>query len=153
MHLTKSRLQEMRISSFGGGKLLHFIPLKEIKHEKTFSSTSQFPPSYCQTLVFGMGPGVILFLGAISSSRSDVVTQFVRPFDSLALCNLFSRLVSLESVLQFECCKASKNVIGIQLESIYVPRVFQRSFMGVSRKCKECFKKASWVFQVRLQDV
>ena len=71
-----------------------------------------------------------MFLAATSSSRSDVVTQFVfscfRP--------LFFLLVSLESVVDLECHKQSKSVKGIQWESMCVSRVLQGSFKGVSRK-------------------
>ena len=63
-----------------------------------------------------------IFLAATSSSRSDVVTKFVRvsPF--------FSSLVSLKSVEHLECHEASKSVKGTQMESICVSRVFQGCF-------------------------
>ena len=84
-----------------------------------------------------------MFLAATSSSRSDVVTQFVfscfRP--------LFFLLVSLESVVVLECHKQSKSVKGIQWESMCVSRVLQGSFKGVSKKFLGCFKEVSGKFQ------
>ena len=73
-----------------------------------------------------------MFLAATSSSRSDVVTQFVCPFVRLFVPFFYS-LVSLKFVVHLECYKASKSVKGIQWESMCVSKVFQRYFKGVLR--------------------
>ena len=72
-----------------------------------------------------------LFLAAMSSSRSDGVTQSVCP-------SLFFHLVFLEFVVH--CFKK-------------VSRVFQGSFKGVPRKFQGCFKEVSRVFQGSLKGV
>ena len=64
----------------------------------------------------------------MSSSRSDGVTQFVRP-SVLPFFRPFFLLVSLEAV------------------------VFQGSFRGVSRMFQGCFKEVSRKFQGRLKKV
>ena len=61
-----------------------------------------------------------MFLAAMSSSRSDGVTQFVC---SSVLPSPFFPLVSMESLVHLECHKASKSVKGIKLESMGVKRV------------------------------
>ena len=76
------------------------------------------------------------FLAAMSSSRSDGVTQFVRPFvRSFVRSSLFFLLVSLEAVVHFECHKALKSIKGIPWEPMSVSRVFQGSFKGLSSFC------------------
>ena len=76
-----------------------------------------------------------------SSSRSDVVTKFVRPsVRSFVRPSLFFSLVSLKSVEHLECQKASKIVKGTQWESMCVSRVFQGYMKGVSRKFQGSFK-------------
>ena len=82
------------------------------------------------------------FLAATSSSRSDGVTQSVCPF----VCPLFLSLVSLKFVVHLERHKVSKSVKGIQRASIYVSRVFQVFFKGVSMVFL-------WVFQGSLKGV
>ena len=59
--------------------------------------------------------GRTVFLAAMSSSRSDVVTQFVCV--SVFPCvfsSPFFLLVSLVSIVYLECYKASKSVKGTQ---------------------------------------
>ena len=77
----------------------------------------------------------------MSSSRSDVVTKFVR----LSARPLFFSLMFLESAVW--------KVSGKCLED--VSKVFRRcgSFKGVSRKFQGCFKEVSRVFQERFKDV
>ena len=71
------------------------------------------------------------FLAATSSSRSDVVTNFVSSsVRSFVRPSLFFSLVSLKSVEHLECHKASKSV---KWESLCVSTVFQGCFKGVSR--------------------
>ena len=57
--------------------------------------------------------------------------------------------MSLKSVVQLECHKASESVKETQWESF----VFQGSFKGVLRVFQGCFKKVSSVFQVRVMSV
>ena len=86
-----------------------------------------------------------MFLAATSSSRSDVVTQFVfscfRP--------LFFLLVSLESVVVWNVIsnqRVSKGFNGSQC-------VFQGCFKKVSRMFQGSFKEVSTVFQLSLKGV
>ena len=72
----------------------------------------------------------VAFLAAMSSSRSDVVTQCVR-----------SSVIN-EGVLIKP--KKAKKFQGCFEE---VSRVFRGSFKGVSRKFQRCSKKVSSVFQ------
>ena len=90
-----------------------------------------------------------IFLAAMSSSRSDVVTQSVR----LSVCpfvrsfvTFFLSLVSLKSV-------ASNSVKGIYFESRCVSRVFQGSFKGVTRKFQGCFKEVPRIFRGSSKEV
>ena len=98
----------------------------------------------------------IVLLAATSSSRSDIVTQFFRPF----VRPLFTSLVSLKSVEYLECHKASESVKGTQWQSICVSRAFmgvsrkfQGSFKGVLRKFQGCFKEVSRRFQGCFKEV
>ena len=71
----------------------------------------------------------------MSSSRSDVVTQFVLP--SVRSSVPFFLLASLEAVVFRGCFK------GVIKD---VSRMFQGSFKAFSRKFQGCFKKVSRVF-------
>ena len=97
------------------------------------------------------------FLAAMSSSRSDVVTQFVFPFvrpfipffsfSVLWVCSAFSMLFqeSLKDVFKLNDVQGCfKEVFGCLQK---VPRVFWKSLKGVSRKFQECFKEDWRVFQ------
>ena len=55
--------------------------------------------------------------------------------------------MSLKSVVQLECHKASESVKETQWESLCVSRKFQGCIKSVSRKFKGCFMKVSHVFQ------
>ena len=66
----------------------------------------------------------------MSSSRSDVVTKFVSPSVTFFFLQCFWSLLSGE-----------------------VSRVFQESFMDVSKKFQGCFKEVSRVFQGSFKDV
>ena len=63
-----------------------------------------------------------LFLAAMSSSRSDVVTQFVLPF----VRPFFFLIVSLETIVHLECHKALNSIKDTL-------RMFQGSFENFSR--------------------
>ena len=74
------------------------------------------------------------FLAVMSSSRSDSVTQSVRPFVRPSVLPYpFFPLVCMESLVYLECHKASKSVQGIKLESMGVKRVSQGCLKSVSR--------------------
>ena len=94
----------------------------------------------------------LYFLAAMSSSRSDGVTQFVRPSVRSFVRNLFFLLVSLESrVFQgsLRIFQGSFKGVSRVFQGCFkgVSRVFQGSFKGVSRKFQGRFKKVSRVFQ------
>ena len=80
-----------------------------------------------------LGVSLSPFLAAMSSSRRDVVTQFVRLF--VFSCVPFFLLVSSESVMQLECHIMSprkfKGCMKIQVCFKEVSRMFQGSFKGV----------------------
>ena len=80
------------------------------------------------------------FLGTTSSSRSDVVTQFVRP----SICPLFSFSV-------FGGCGAFGSYEGVsrKFQGCFkeISRVFQGSFKDVSRKFQGCLKKFQGCFK------
>ena len=78
----------------------------------------------------------------MSSSRSDVVTHFIRnqgDFLILKSSNGVSR--KLEGCLKFQGC--FKEVL----------RVYTESFKGALRKFQRCFKNVCRVFQGRLKGV
>ena len=81
-----------------------------------------------------------LFLAAMSSSRSDVVTKFVCP----SVRNLFFSSVFLESGVWRSFKGISRKFHGRFKK---VSRVFQGSFKSVSRKFLTCFKEVSRMFQ------
>ena len=88
----------------------------------------------------------------MSSSRSDVVTQFVRssvrPFvRSFVPFFFFSVLGVLSSPKEFQWC--FKKVLRV----FEVSRMFQVSFKGVYRKFQGCFQKVSRVFQGSFKSV
>ena len=83
------------------------------------------------------------FLAAMSSSRSDGVTQFVRPF----VRTLFFLLVSLEFVVHLDVPRKFQGCFK------KVSRLLQESFKGVSRKFNGCFKELSRMFQESVKDV
>ena len=77
---------------------------------------------------------IITSSAAMSSSRSDVINQFARPF--MFSCVPFFLLVSLESVVYLNCHKASKSVKGTQRQSRSVSMVFLAGFNVVYSSCK-----------------
>ena len=90
------------------------------------------------------------FLAAMSSSRSDGVTQSVRlfvtffSFSVFGVCSAFGMSTGLS--------KVSKGCFSSVLRKFQgyfkkVSRVFQESFKGVSRKCQGSFKEVSREFQ------
>ena len=102
----------------------------------------------------------IWLLAATSSSKSDVVTNSIRPSVRLCVCVLgrpfFFLLVSLKSVEHLECNEASKSFKGIQWKLMCVSRVlrvFQGCIKGVSRTFQENFKGVSGVFQGCFKEV
>ena len=77
-----------------------------------------------------------VFLAAMSSSRSDVVTQFVRSFvRSFVFPSLFFLLVSLKFLLVLKSfngvSRKLKGRMKFQVCFKKVSRMFQESFMGV----------------------
>ena len=95
------------------------------------------------------GLSLVLFLAAMSSSRSDDVTQSVRPCVVLFLFwNISKMSVSSISRVFQECFKGVSRVFQGCFKG--VPRVFQGCFNGgVSRVVFQgwCFKGVSRVFQ------
>ena len=95
----------------------------------------------------------------MSSSRSDVVTHFVRSFvrNQGVFCShkTLSWVIGSKrgvKVVQKGCFKGDSRVSLGCLQSVFqgcftkVSRVFQGSFKGVSRKFQGCFTKVSRVF-------
>ena len=90
----------------------------------------------------------------MSSSRSDVVTQFVRSFVFSCFCVFvcpffsYSVLGVLSSLKVFQWCfkKVLKvfevsRMLPVSCKGVY--KKFQGSFKGVSRKFQECLKEVS----------
>ena len=77
-----------------------------------------------------------MFLAAMSSSRSDDVTQSVRSFVRMSV-----RPKGVSLSLKRIC------------SDIEIDGVLQGSFKGVSRKFQGCFKKVSSVFQGSFKNV
>ena len=93
---------------------------------------------------------ITLFLAAMSSSRSDDVTQSVRPsvpkefLISLKIICSVSRMFQDCSVFQGSFKGVLRMFQGYPKE---VSRMFQESFESVSQKFQGCFKKVSKTFQ------
>ena len=92
------------------------------------------------------------FLAAMSSSRSDVVTQSVCPFVRLSVCPFvrsspFFLLVSLKCLLVVKSFKSVsrqfKECLKFNGSFKEVLSVFQGCLKGVSRKFQECFKEVT----------
>ena len=92
-----------------------------------------------------LDPTSLTFLAAMSSSRSDGVTQFVLPF-VLPFITLFSFSV-FGVCITFGCFKEVKGCFKKVL------RMFKGSFKGVLRKFQGIFNEVPSVFQGRLKGV
>ena len=77
---------------------------------------------------------IIVFLAAMSSSRSDDVNSV---FVCLSVCSHFFLFMSLEFYLVLKSFKCLKKV----LRALEVSRVFQESFEDVSSKFSGCLRK------------
>ena len=91
------------------------------------------------------------FLAAMSSSRSDVVTQFVRSsVRSFVMKEFFFSLRSYKGVSR----KSNRcfNEISRMFHASFMDRKFQGCFKKVSRVLQGCFKGVSRVFQRSSED-
>ena len=82
----------------------------------------------------------------MSSSRSDVVTQCVRPSDRPFFRPFFS-LVFMKFLLVLKCFYGVSRLFKGCLKFKGGSRMFQGNFNGVYRKFQGCLQKVSRVFQ------
>ena len=90
---------------------------------------------------------VDFFLAAMSSTRSDIVTQCVRLFVCVSMC---VSLCLLFVYLKFLLVLKSFNGVSRQFKGCLK---FSGSFKDVSRKFQGCFKQISRVFKGSLKGV
>ena len=81
----------------------------------------------------------VFFLAAMSSSRSDVVTQFVRPL--VRHQGVFFSLRSYKGVSRSLMC------VSMKYQGCFMQVSLIGSFKVVSRKFQGCFEGVSRVFQ------
>ena len=93
----------------------------------------------CTGLIGCLDPMLYMFLAAMSSSRSDVVTQFVCPFVCLTpfIFNVFGVFKPKEFQRCFKKLGRFKEVSGM----------LQESFKGASSRIEWCFVGVLLVFQ------